>query len=248
MADAILVADSIAKRFGHRKVLSSATLRARPGEVTLLIGRSGIGKSTLLKCIMGFIPADHGTITFDGTVLLRPHWHLLARSGLFFLSDRDALSTAFTVREHIAMFARRFASADTDTVIALTGIEALLQRKAFELSSGERRRTELATALIRNPICLLADEPYRSVAPRDREVITQALRALAMRGCAVVVTGHEVNDLMEVADQVTWCTDGTTYELGPPAAAVAHWRFGREYLGAERIAGAGAGDASVAPT
>ncbi len=234
MADDILVADSIAKKFGHRKVLSSATLRARAGEVTLLIGRSGAGKSTLLRCIMGSVAADHGTLTFMGHVVARPRWPALARQGLFFLSDRNLLSPAFTIRQHLEMAHRAFPSRGIDDAIEKCGIASLIDRKPFAVSSGERRRAELAFALVRNPSCLLADEPFRSVSPIDREAVARVLRELATRGCAVVVTGHEVNDLLDVADQVTWCTDGTTYELGAPASAVAHWRFGREYMGDRR--------------
>jgi ABC-type lipopolysaccharide export system ATPase subunit len=98
------------------------------------------------------------------------------------------------------------------------------------LSHGELRRAELAVALLRCPACLLADEPYRDLAPYDRETVTALLRRLAEGGCAVVVTGHEVPTLWEVADRVVWCTDGTTYDLGSPAEAVEDWRFRQGYL------------------
>jgi ABC-type lipopolysaccharide export system ATPase subunit len=78
---------------------------------------------------------------------------------------------------------------------------------------------------------LIADEPYRGIAPVDHERLTGLFRALAADGCAVVVTGHEVSSLLGAADHVTWCTSGTTYELGPPDQACAHDGFRREYLG-----------------
>lgn len=78
---------------------------------------------------------------------------------------------------------------------------------------------------------LLADEPLRGISPIDQERILDAFRALASTGCAVVVTGHDVEALLEGADHVTWCTSGTTYELGAPARARAHEAFSREYLG-----------------
>jgi ABC-type branched-subunit amino acid transport system ATPase component len=92
----------------------------------------------------------------------------------------------------------------------------------------------LAAVLVRRPTCLLADEPYRGLAPHDAEVLTAALRALTAAGVAVVVTGDEVPTLLEAADHITWCTSGTTYELGPPAVAVQHEAFRREYLGVVR--------------
>ncbi|HEX4681460.1 MAG TPA: ABC transporter ATP-binding protein, partial [Gemmatimonadaceae bacterium] len=74
-------------------------------------------------------------------------------------------------------------------------------------------------------------EPFRGISPIDAERLAAALRELARSGVAIVVTGHEAPTLLEAADHVTWCTDGTTYELGPPGEATRHERFGREYLG-----------------
>jgi ABC-type Mn2+/Zn2+ transport system ATPase subunit len=74
------------------------------------------------------------------------------------------------------------------------------------------------------------------VDPRDRTIIGAALQHLAASGCAIVVTGHDVEDLFDLAGSVVWCTSGTTYELGTPAAAAHNWRFAAEYLGAARVA------------
>lgn len=78
---------------------------------------------------------------------------------------------------------------------------------------------------------LVADEPYRGIAPADHDELTHLFRAMAAEGCAVVVTGHEVPSLLGAVDHVTWCTNGTTYELGPPTQACEHDAFRRGYLG-----------------
>jgi ABC-type branched-chain amino acid transport systems, ATPase component len=93
------------------------------------------------------------------------------------------------------------------------------------------RRAELAAVLVRRPLCLLADEPFRGIAPRDAEELTSVFVEIAKSGVAVVVTGHEVPTLHAMADHVSWCTSGTTYELGPPALATVHEAFRDEYLG-----------------
>ena len=90
---------------------------------------------------------------------------------------------------------------------------------------------EMALVFARNPGCLLADELMRSVDPIVSDMIGRSLRELAAKGCAVVVTGHEVNYLMPFLDSVTWVTSGTTYDLGSPACARSHEPFAREYLG-----------------
>jgi ABC-type multidrug transport system ATPase subunit len=228
----LLRADSIAKSFTGRRVLSAATLRAVPGELRVLFGRNGIGKSTLLQIAAGVQQPDGGVVEFGGRARLRVTLPMLAREGLFFLPDRDLLSPKFPVRRQLEFFRRQFSGADIEESAERMGIAARLDQLPPSLSGGELRRAELATVLVRRPTCLLADEPYRGVAPADAEVLTCTFRALAANGCAVVVTGHEVPTLMDAADHVSWCTTGTTYELGPPVLAATHEAFRREYLGA----------------
>ena len=232
MTSPILVADSIGKSFAERRVLSAASLRAVPGELRAMFGRNGIGKSTLLKVAAGLVTPDHGAVRFAGeTYYPRARLPMLARRGLFYLPDHDLLSPAFTVRAQLEMLRRRFDGADVDDIAALTGIAARLDALPPTLSGGELRRAEVAAALVRRPTCLLADEPYRGVAPIDAEVLTTCFRHLAASGCAVLVTGHEVYTLLDAADHITWCTAGTTYELGHPEAALRDERFRGEYLG-----------------
>lgn len=227
----LLVADCIAMTFGGRRVLSAASLRAVPGEVRALLGRNGAGKSTLLRVAAGWTAPEGGTVFLDGAPLARATLPALARHGVCYWPDEGLLSSAFPVGRQLAFFASRFPGGDVDAAVARTGVEALLDRRPPTLSGGERRRADLAAILVRRPRVLLADEPYRSVAPRDGERLTAAFRALAADGCAVVVTGHDAPTLLALADHVTWCAHGTTHELGPPAAAVWHDRFRREYLG-----------------
>ena len=99
------------------------------------------------------------------------------------------------------------------------------------LSGGETRRAEIVLACVRRPRCLLADEPFRGISPLDAEAIAAALRNLAARGCAIVISGHEIHALLDLADVVAWCSEGTTVEFPSAAAARADWRFQRDYLG-----------------
>jgi lipopolysaccharide export system ATP-binding protein len=227
----ILTAECVSKMFAGRRVLSSATLRAVPGELRVLMGRNGIGKSTLLKIGAGCISPDSGSIHFAGRAYLSVRLRDLAAEGMFYLPDHDLMSTAFTVRHQLEMVRRQFNGGDSDEAADLMGITAHLNKRPYELSGGERRRAELAAVFVRRPLCLLADEPYRGVAPKDTEDLTKAFASLAADGVAVVITGHEVPTLLDAADHVTWCTSGTTYELGAPATAIRNESFRQEYLG-----------------
>jgi ABC-type multidrug transport system ATPase subunit len=231
-AEPLLVADCIGKRFGDRRVLSATTLNAEPGVVTALVGRNGSGKSTLLRIMAGLIAPDHGVLRWRGEPYTRTRLPRLAREGLFLLPvDRSTLTRTLTLRQHLDALRRRFAAADAERVLEELGIAHLLDRRPDGYSGGERRRAELALAIARAPDCLLADEPFLGITPADMEVFVAGFRALARRGTAVVLTGHEVPFVLAVADRVTWMTAGTTRPLGTPEAAERDWSFRREYLG-----------------
>ncbi|CAN5752391.1 LPS export ABC transporter ATP-binding protein [soil metagenome] len=228
---ALLTADCVSKSFGGRRILSSASLRAVPSQLKILLGRNGAGKSTLLKIAAGRIQPDTGSVHWEGEAFMAASLPSLAELGLFYLPDHDLLSNAFSIRAQLTMIRRQFDGLDPELAAERMGVESLLDRKPSSLSGGELRRVELAAVFTRQPRCLLADEPYRGIAPNDAERLTWAFRELASTGVAVVVTGHEVPTLLDAADSVVWSTSGTTYELGTPEAACQNERFRREYLG-----------------
>jgi ABC-type multidrug transport system ATPase subunit len=229
---AVLRAESIGKRFGQRQVLKTATVWAKPGRITALVGRNGCGKSTLLQTIAGVRAFDSGALHFRGRFYPRPRLHVLARAGLFYVPERGLLSPMMTVRRQLALL-----KAATDVqrgALAALDLEAFLDRYPRQLSGGERRRADLLIAALRAPHCLLADEPFQGIAPLDIERLSAVLRNLANAGTAVLITGHEVGALFDLADDVVWLTSGSTWHLGPPATARVHEQFRREYLGWQR--------------
>lgn len=231
MEGALLTAQSIGKSFWLTEVLKAATLWCDAGCITALMGRNGSGKTTLLKIAAGRLRADYGTTHFAGEVFERPRARALVHSGLFYLPDRGLLSTVGTVRDHLDVVCRRFGTDGLEDTAEILGITHVLDVRTYKLSGGERRRTELAMMLLRKPTCVLADEPMAGLTPRDRLVVAEALRTLARDGAGLVVTGHDVPDLFEVADHVTWMAAGTTHQIGTPAEARKHDQFVREYLG-----------------
>ncbi len=227
----LLAVESIGKSFGARDVLKSASMWARPGAVTVLLGRNGCGKTTLVKISIGLVRADYGVVIYDDQRTLRPRLHELARRGLYYLPERNLLSPAFTVRDHLRAVEKLVPDSNAPHAVELLRVGEFLGRKPRTLSGGERRRCEVAIALARNPRCLLADEPYMGIMPIDAELITTGFRELADDGCAVLVTGHEVRTMLEVADEVIWQTAGTTHYIGSAEHATQNHQFRREYLG-----------------
>lgn len=212
-------------------MLRTASLRARAGEVTGLFGRNGAGKTTLLEIAAGWRSADTGVVKFDGQAFLRPRLPVLACRGLFYLPARNILSPGMPLGRQLHAVARQFStSSRLDPAVELLGIGEFLPTAPSRLSGGELRRAELALALVRGPSCLLADEPFRGVAPLDAELLTVVLSQLAGEGCAVVVSGHEVDTILAASDRVIWCGNGTTYEYASADDARRDERFQAGYL------------------
>jgi len=230
----VLVADSIGKRYGRRPILTSASLWATPGRITAVLGRNGVGKSTLLKVAAGWIRADYGVVILNDERFVRPRLARLATLGLFYLPERSLLCSTRTLGQHFDVIARLSSRARTEQAVTQLRLEELLGQRPPSLSGGEQRRAEMALAMARGPSCLLADEPFRGIAPTDAELLAHCLQSMAGEGCALVVTGHEVPTLLHVADEVIWLTAGTTHVLGTPDEAHSNEQFLREYLGGAR--------------
>ncbi len=174
---------------------------------------------------------DFGVVIFGDRRFRRARLATLAGLGLFYLPDRDLLVPGQTLRRHFEAVRRHHPGAKVEEGASRLAVEGLMDRTPASLSGGERRRAELAVALARKPLCLLADEPFRELMPVETRLIAAALRWLADDGCAVVVAGQEAETLLALADVVIWQTAGTSYYLGPPEEARRHPRFQREYLG-----------------
>jgi ABC-type multidrug transport system ATPase subunit len=227
----LFVADSFVKSFGQREVLKAATAWAVPGKVTVLFGRNGSGKSTLIKAALGLLRAEYGVVRYDGVTYSKPRLHHLARLGLMYLPDRGLLSRRRTLRWHHRLLDLQMEEDPWPGAVGAMAVGGLLDRRRDEMSGGEKRRADLSLVLAREPRCLIADEPLAGIAPADKEMVSRAIRTLADGGCAVLVTGHDVEALMDLSDEVVWVVGGTTHWLGAPETAREHFQFRQEYLG-----------------
>lgn len=223
--------EDVRRSYHGRQVLSCAGLWVRSGCITSLMGLNGSGKTTLVEIAVGWRRGDRGVVIVDGDRLTSPDLATLARRGIFYLPQRSWLSPIQTVRTHFDALSFHIKYAATHETIDRLELEPYLDYRPHELSGGERRRVELGLAVARRPTCLIADEPFLGIAPQDAEVVAAVFRELSESGCGVLVTGHEVTQLLDIADHVIWISAGTTHDLGSPTHAVEHRQFAREYLG-----------------
>jgi len=217
--------------FYGKAVLKSASVWAVPGEVTVILGRNGSGKSTLFRAALGLVSREFGTVRYAAETFLSPTLHQLGRRGVFYLPDSGLLSRRKTLAWHLSLLRKQFQGKVRNDLPPGIRLDDIMDKTVWKMSGGEERRADLALAWTRGPSCLLADEPLAGLAPKDQLLASEVIRAMADAGCAVVVTGHDVRPLMELADQVTWMVGGTTHGIGTPEEAAAHEQFRREYLG-----------------
>jgi lipopolysaccharide export system ATP-binding protein len=229
---ALLEVDGIGIQFGKLALLKTAAFSARSGRITTLMGRNGVGKTTLLRAAIGKVRPQWGRVLFDGEYLPRPTLASLARRGLMYISQESSLAGLFTVEEHLQAFVQAYGGAEMLPALSQEmALEPLFPSPPHELSGGEKKRVALAMALLRRPRCLLMDEPFASVAPMDRALVARGLRSLRDQGAAIVISGHDVEDLFAIADDVIWVMGGTTHWLGTPAEAAQNHEFRKVYLG-----------------
>ena len=228
----VLSVDCVGKDYGTRHVLTAASLSVKAGRIEALVGRNGAGKSTLMGIAAGLIPAKYGLVIWKGERLNRARLWQLSRKGLMFIPADGLLAPAGRVRDQLLMFAETFPGGmPVEEAVRYMRLDECAGRRVADLSGGERRRSDIAAALVRQPTCLLVDEVFRDVAPVDCEFVGSILRGLAASGVAIAISGHELAFVMKYSDHVTWCTNGTTRELGSPQMASENDSFRSEFLG-----------------
>lgn len=199
----MIAGDSITVSLGGRPILQSAYVDAVPGKITVLVGRSGAGKTTLFEILVGRRRPDGGSVRWSGERVPQPSLALLARRGLFYHPDRPWLAMALTPADHFALLG-------TNPHVDTIDITAWLDRPVGTLSGGELRLTEIAIGMALGPKVALLDEPFRGLEPRHREQVAAALRLLTQRGTAVLYADHDVESVRRTADRLFSMEQGAT--------------------------------------
>ncbi len=228
-----LVARGLRVARGGKDVLRGVDLDARAGEVLGVLGPSGAGKSTLFRALVGEDPPDHGTVVIAGHDVTRwPLWRR-ARAGVGYVPQGPSVLWDLTVRQNLDAFRliTRMRAEDAAVAANRVGLEQRLDVRAGELSSGERRRLELARAVTRLPRVLVCDEPFAGVDPVGAERLGDLLRGLAREGAAVILADHHVAEALRVCSHATLLLDGRVAVSAPAAEFPSHPLVRGRYLG-----------------
>lgn len=208
-------------RYGATAALDGFDLQVRPGEIVGLVGHNGAGKSTFARVVAGLLSPDAGTVTVAGTTPLR------ARGTVGLAPQELALYPSATARENLLLFAglygvpRRDAMPRIASLAEELALDDVLDRRVKDLSGGQQRRVQTATALVHRPRLLLLDEPTVGADPITRDAVLAAVRARAADGAAVVYTTHYLPELETLEATLAVADQGTVIARGDRSALLA---------------------------
>jgi phospholipid/cholesterol/gamma-HCH transport system ATP-binding protein len=215
------------KSFGSKKVLQGVNLIIETGETIVIIGRSGCGKSVLIKHIVGLLEPDSGFVKVEGKVVNNLSQKDLyeLRKNFGFLFQGSALFDSMTVEENVSLplveSKNSFSKSDILKIVEekldLVGLEGILNLKPSELSGGMKKRVALARALVTNPSYILYDEPTTGLDPIMSDSIDNLIKDLSgkLNVTSIVVT-HDMYSVKNVANRVAMMNDGIIYFTGKP--------------------------------
>lgn len=199
--------EGLVKRFGPRTVVDGVDLNFGAGEVVGLLGPNGAGKTTTFYMIVGLVPVTRGHVRLEGREVTHQRMHERARHGIGYLPQEASVFRKLTVEENILAIAeatgvpRRERPALVQRHLDELGLGALAKQKAFTLSGGERRRLEIARALVTRPKFLLMDEPFAAIDPISVAEVQKIILQLKSRGIGVVVSDHNVRETLRIVDR-----------------------------------------------
>jgi lipopolysaccharide export system ATP-binding protein len=225
--------DIVVAIHGHR-VIRGVTIAVDAGEVLGILGPSGAGKTTLFRALVGEVPVLSGRIELEGRDLSsEPLWRR-ARRGVGYVPQTPSVLWDLTVEQNLATFeslARSPTPLGARAWAQAVELDHRLGVRAGELSGGERRRLELARALVAKPTVLVCDEPFAGIDPAGAERLGSLLRAHADAGLAVVLADHHVAEALRVCHRAALLVDGRIEASGEPEAFREHPLVVGRYLG-----------------
>ena len=232
-----LRAVGLKKRYQQRTVVKDVSLDVKSGEVVGLLGPNGAGKTTCFYMIVGLVPVDDGEIFLDAENLSSMPIHQRARRGLSYLPQEPSIFRKLTVAENVRAVLELNGLKESEIA---TKLDALLvdlhvvhlkNSPAISLSGGERRRVEIARALAGDPRFILLDEPFAGVDPIAVIEIQRIIGFLKSRGIGVLITDHNVREMLGICDRAYIINEGRVLAEGTPAEIIDNADVRRVYLG-----------------
>ncbi len=236
---ATLRCEGLTKTYSGRTVVKNVDIDVSSGEIVGLLGPNGAGKTTTFGMVVGLTAPDRGRVLLGDSDVTDDAMYIRSRKGIGYLPQEASVFRGLTVEQNILAIletlplSRKERRARLKALLAELGLTALARSKAYTLSGGERRRTEITRALVNSPKFMLLDEPFAGIDPIAVSDIQQIVVHLKARGIGVLVTDHNVRETLKITDRAYIVHDGAIFRSGTPQALAADEDVKRIYLGAD---------------
>jgi lipopolysaccharide export system ATP-binding protein len=235
----LLETRNLVKRYNGRAVVDQLSFHVAAGEIVGLLGRNGAGKTTSFRITVGMIDPDEGQVIFEGEEVTHLPMYKRAQRGMGYLSQDHSIFLKLTVEQNLLAIletmrglggrARRERAAE---LIEQFGLTKQARQDAYTLSGGEKRKLEIARAMITEPTLIMLDEPFSGVDP----IAVESLQAEIVRlrnesGIAILLTDHNVRETLAVTDRSYIISDGKELRSGPPGELIRDPLVRKTYLG-----------------
>jgi len=241
----MLQAQGLVKTYGRRKVVDGVDLEVYAGEIVGLLGPNGAGKTTTFRMLCGMIEPDAGTVRLGGVDVT--HWPMYRRArlgGMGYLAQESSVFRKLSVQDNLLGvmellgMSRRARRQRCDELLEQLDIAHLRKSLALSLSGGERRRLEIARALVSNPQIILLDEPFTGIDPVTIDSIQAIIRRLRNDGIAILITDHQVREALQITDRSYVLRNGQVLCHGSPQEVLANADARKYYFGEDMDLGA----------
>lgn len=227
----------IRKSIKKIEILHGISLEVQSGEVVGLLGPNGAGKTTTFYTICGLVEPTSGEIYYDEENITDLPLHKRALKGIGYLPQESSIFKELSVEENLMLAAeivfddKKEQEKRVEELLSVFNIEPIRQRKGISLSGGERRRTEIARALISHPKFLLLDEPFAGVDPIAVKDIQEIIAQLTEHGIGVLITDHNVRETLEICDRAYVIKSGSVLASGNSEEIKSDGSVREHYLG-----------------
>ena len=234
---AALRTENLCKGYRGRQVVRNVSVSLELGEVVGLLGPNGAGKTTTFRMIVGLISPDSGSVLFGDQDITATPMYQRARLGISYLPQEASVFRKLTVEQNLLAILqtlgipRRERQEKLDFLISKLGLETVRRSRGYQISGGERRRVEIARALVISPSFLLLDEPFSGIDPKQVLELQRIIFDLKEAGIGILMTDHNVRETLSVTDRAYIMHNGEVFRSGPPEELESDPEVRRVYLG-----------------
>jgi lipopolysaccharide export system ATP-binding protein len=227
------------KSFHKKKVVDDVSITVEKGEIVGLLGPNGAGKTTTFSLILGLVQQDGGEIYLDGEDITGLPMYVRARKGLCLLPQEPSAFRKLSVEDNLLSIVENMSMGSSRgngtlrDVLTEMGLMKLSKVKAYTLSGGERRRLEIARALVTNPEYMLLDEPFTGIDPLAILDLQEVILSLKKKGIGVLITDHSVRETLKITDRAYIIDKGKILAHGTSSQLVSSDKVRKIYLGDE---------------